>query len=215
MADHLARFLTLASPSGRDGLDEKLARAESMDLLAEKLKDPHGAAVGGYFLVQQRSQTLPFDWLQRLSDRVPWLADGPILYAYAMLAFRQRDAASEAQHYLREAALRAYPVFRRGIELYLDACRMLESSKVTLQPEIESGSERFAQVRAADTRQSAFTTFFGVHPNDPSARRLVNSRAVSSQASSPTVLSVLEAATATKDVALATDLFTGHGSRLL
>lgn len=204
VADHLARFLTVASPSGRESLDEKLALAEGRELLAEKRNDPLGAAVGGYFLVSDSSREPPMEWFRRLSDMVEWLADGPIIYAYAALKYRRRDAVDDAMRFLGIAAGRGYPVFRRGIELYLDACRMLESSGCPLSPDVEAAAARFAQVRAADTRQTAFTTFFGIHPGHPQVQRVVSRPLAPRAAASDDVQEQAEA-----------DLFSGVQSRML
>ena len=167
IADHLVRFLTIASPSTWEGLDTEMVREQTMNLLRDKRNDPLGAAIGGYFLVDDRSEKPPLDWLRHLANWSPWLADGAILYAQAALRFKQRSGVQEAVDSLARASANGYPVFRRGIDICLDVWRVLKSSDISLPSEVEELAERFAAVRAATTRQSVFTTFFGARPDAP------------------------------------------------
>ncbi len=170
VADHLARFLTMGGASQLRAIDVSLLSGEGMALLEGKLRDPLGAAVGGYFLLQH-SQPPPLDWLQRLSRLSPWLADSAILYASALLRYRGRAELSQAGEYLHAAAQRGYPVLQRGIEMFLDARRVLVSSKVPLSAEVEAYALLCAAARAHGTRQTAFTTFYGTAPNAPGGVR--------------------------------------------
>jgi hypothetical protein len=92
LADHLARFLSAGSPSAWDALESKLLRGEGTELFLGKRNDPLGAAVAGYLLTQVSTSPPPLDWLRNLADLTPWLADGPILYAHAVLKSGQRSA---------------------------------------------------------------------------------------------------------------------------
>ena len=152
-----------------------------------KRQDPLGAAVGGYFLLQSRS-SVPIDWLRNLADLNGWLADGAILYAYSLLSTGAPNQVPDAIKYLLKGAQRGYPVFRRGVDLFLDACRLLRSPTTQAPAELEECIDLFAAVRASSTCQSAFTTFFGERPDEPRARAKVLSQAVSSERALPKVV---------------------------
>jgi hypothetical protein len=176
VADHLSQFLCAGSPSAWDGLDRKLVQGEGMALLDGKRSDPLGAAVGGYILLQGSSSPPPLSWLRNLTNVAPWLADGPILCAHAALKYRRRDAVDESIEYLLKASERAYPVLRRGIDLFLDTLRLLRSSKISLPDEIEAQADLYAAARGATTRQTAFTGFLGELPWSPLGFDRVQSR---------------------------------------
>jgi len=170
VADNLVRFLTVAQPGSDAGWSREL-RQKSMDLLSEKAEDPLAAVVGGYFIVQDKDAA-PLDWLRNLAIMTGWMADGFILLANAMVLRKGRDEGQLALEQLERAAQCGYPVFRRGVRLYLDTLRILESDKETLIPQtIRDQARMYALASAADTRQSAFTSFFGTRPDAPDPQR--------------------------------------------
>jgi hypothetical protein len=172
VADHLSRYLVAGSPGSRGGIDAALLRGQGIELLAGKRQDPLGAAVGGYFLLQNQSQSrsaVPVQWLKNLADWNEWLADGAILYAYTLLSTEGRGRAPEAIQYLLKGTQRGFPVFRRGIDLFLDACRLLRSPQSPPPADLEECIDLFAAVRASSTGQGAFTAFFGNRPDEPRA----------------------------------------------
>ncbi|MGH8051131.1 MAG: hypothetical protein ACREPB_10775 [Arenimonas sp.] len=167
IADHLARFLTVATPGATSTIEAMLA-VDPLNLLSGKIEDPLGAAVGGYFLVNYREQEFPVQWLKNLADWTPWMADGAILYAYACLTLRSESSQDDAYDYLLKASQRGYPVFRKGIDLALDAILMLRSSVRSFQPSpFDSYETLLGKVRDADTRKTVFTTFWGTTPDNP------------------------------------------------
>ena len=168
VADQLARYLRTATPASWEGLDLSFMQSQGRDLLLGKVSDPVGAAVGGYFLVQSRGE-VPVGWLKNLADWNEWMADGAIQYAYALLSTRGSREESEARAYLSTAARRGYPVFFRGIELFLDCYRMLQSSsrKTPMPRDLELWSNVYAWVRDSAAGHSTFTSFYGNFPATP------------------------------------------------
>ncbi len=168
VADHLAKYLRTATPSSWESLDLSFVGAQGRDLLEGKASDPVGAAVGGYFVVQDREK-IPTDWLKNLADWNQWMADGAIQYAYALLTTKGSREADQARAYLSLAAKRGYPVFFRGIELFLDAYRMLQSASGTksLPRDLELWSNVYAWVRDSAAGHSTFTSFYGNFPATP------------------------------------------------
>jgi hypothetical protein len=168
VADHLARYLRTATPSSWEGLDLSFMKSQGRDLLGGKVSDPVGAAVGGYFLVQNRGE-VPLSWLKNLAEWHQWMADGAIQYAYALLSTKGSKEAQQARSYLSMAAKRGYPVFFRGVELFLDAYRMLQSSKETrsMPRDLELWSSVYAWVRDSAAGHSTFTSFYGDFPATP------------------------------------------------
>ncbi|MCU0117719.1 hypothetical protein N8H74_05600 [Pseudomonas sp. B2M1-30] len=166
VADNLIRFLT-ASQSGTDQVSDQDLLEKCKELLNQKAQDPLAAIVGGYFILQHR-RDVPIEWLNRLALLTPWMADGYIQYANALLLVEGIRNVPMAVQALIQASSRGYPLFRRGMRLFLDTLRILESVKAVEQNHrLMKQAELYAQVLAADTRQSAFTSFYGTSPNSP------------------------------------------------
>jgi len=166
VADNLVRFLS-ASQSSSDQVSDQDLLAKCKELLNQKAQDPLAAIVGGYFILQHR-RDVPIDWLKKLALLTPWMADGYIQYANALLLVEGSSNVPMAVEALIQASERGYPLFRRGMRLFLDTLRILESVKAIEQTHrLMKQAELYAQVLAADTRQSAFTSFYGTSPNTP------------------------------------------------
>src|SRR5205823_5460912 len=77
------RTLHLVDATQRAADQVRGAQAEQM--LRDKLMDPLGAAVGGYYLLRSESLTLMHDWPNNFANWIEWLPDGAIIHAWQLL----------------------------------------------------------------------------------------------------------------------------------
>lgn len=116
-----------AVPSARKLLrpDEQ---QEFLQMLADKMQNPFGAAVAGFVLLTtSREEGRPYwhPWIENLAGRFRWIPDGAILCGW--LALRKRD---------REAAVAWFrDAVGRGIPVLTGTLRMLHDGLVALNDE--------------------------------------------------------------------------------
>lgn len=100
--------------SGRP--DQAVALAPSAEsLLFNKVRDPFGAAIGGYALLRLNALERMHDWADNLGRWFDWLPDGAVIAGE--LAARQGQDDLAAEWYVT-AASRGLPVFSEGLSLF-------------------------------------------------------------------------------------------------
>lgn len=98
--------------------DTLMSAFDARDLLRDKMKDHVSAAIGGYYLLKVNRQDLMYDWGQNLANWFPWMADGPIIYAWQLL--KGQDGANNREEIIRhllKAVHRGLPIFTEGLRL--------------------------------------------------------------------------------------------------
>lgn len=103
-------------------------------LLGEKVRNPLGAALGGYILLlsdlqkkdNEREQW--HDWISNLKNWFPRLPDGAIQYAWLKLDHQQsKDDVQEARNALLDACHRGLPYYTKGLSLLVDGLRLFKA----------------------------------------------------------------------------------------
>jgi len=103
---------------------------EAKGLLFDKMEDPYAAAVGAYLLLRLKQFERMHDWAQNLANRVPFLPDGCIIWAWQLI-HQQPSNAGEIRKYLLMAASRGLPVYSEGLRLLTDGLRLMGSDGQT------------------------------------------------------------------------------------
>jgi hypothetical protein len=145
---------------------------DAEQLLFEKMRDPTGAAVAGYYLLKTGHFDSLHDWTRNLADWFPWLPDGAVIRAWHVWR-QERSDYEEARERLLQAAGRGIPLYTQGLRLLLDGLNLLHH-KATAQgledSEIAAALEQVRPyARAADWRAPT-TTFYARHPSEPDWR---------------------------------------------
>lgn len=102
-------------------------------LLYDKVRNPLGAALGGYILLLSDLQKKDNDreqwheWVAHLKDWFAWLPDGAIQYAWLKLDHQQNDDdVEEARKALLLACRRGLPYYAKGMSLLVDGLRLFK-----------------------------------------------------------------------------------------
>jgi hypothetical protein len=170
-AETLLEFLARDAMRAADALAGSQSLAHH--LFAEKFEDPISAVAGAYYLLRRGDwERIPRYWYENLSREFRWLPDASIVHCVRLLR-EGADARSsqETPFDLFEQSLkRGWPVFEEGIAL-------LQEAAATLRQVAQSrDSDLCDQVQALGTAQSwagAATSFYGRHPDAPTARQWV------------------------------------------
>ncbi len=121
LVDAVARYIH----TGALGEAARLA-PQAEKLLAAKMADPYGAALGGYALLRLHELGRLHDWSTNLANLFPWLADGAIVAGEkAALEGDQVTAAT----WMADAARRGLPAFADGFSMLTSRLREYGSPK--------------------------------------------------------------------------------------
>jgi hypothetical protein len=103
------------------------------NLLAAKMSDPSAASVAALFFVKT-GQLERLQWMANLANVFPWLPDGAILYAWALLHLPQ-PSLDEVAKWLFVGANRGVPMLTQVVSLLNDGLVYLEGHRKYLNPE--------------------------------------------------------------------------------
>jgi hypothetical protein len=147
-------------------------------LLYDKLRDPSSAAIGGYFLLSA-AQSLPNHdlqamhvWPRNLSEWMPWMPDGAVIYAWQLLRQNKPDIIG-ARAQLLEAASRGIPLYTQGLRLLFDGLSLLvdrNEGSTILDQDAHAALKQVRPYAAAADWDTATTTFFGKRAEEPKPR---------------------------------------------
>jgi hypothetical protein len=101
--------------------------SEAEQLLSDKMIDPAGAAIGGYFLLKTDELPRLHDWARNLSNWFPWLPDGAVIYGWQLIC--EKDKLTNAIPMIRQQFIEAV---KRGIPVYSVGLRKLVEGLVML-----------------------------------------------------------------------------------
>lgn len=115
LVDAVARYI-------HTGVLEEAARLapQAEKLLAAKMADPYGAALGGYALLRLHELGRLHDWSTNLANRFTWLADGAIVAGEKAALEGDQVAAAT---WIADAARRGLPAFADGFSMLTSRLR--------------------------------------------------------------------------------------------
>ena len=144
------------------------------DLLYSKVRNPVGAAVGGYFLLRTRDLDRLHDWANNLADWFPWMADGLVIHAWQLILQASTDKAdtagpiATARGRLIDASNRGFPIYSEGLRLLRDGLLLFHRKAKGDDPDVSAALERIASYVAAADWSAVTTTFTAERPYAPS-----------------------------------------------
>ncbi len=154
-------------------LEEQAALAERF--LFTKRKDTAAAAVGGYYLLRTDDYERLHDWANNLADWFDWMADGPIIHAWQIIAeYRNRKGANgsgvleEARDRLLLAVDRGFPIYTEGLRLLRDGLLLFDRRSDGNDKDVRTALQQVGEYVAAADWTATTTTFSGKTPNAPS-----------------------------------------------
>lgn len=143
---------------------------QAEQMLYSKLRDPMGAAVGGYFLLVSENYERLHNWPNNFANWIDWLPDSAIIHGWQLMKQpddRDRDFAID----------RFLEAVRRGIPLYTVGLRYLYDALDYFSRSLDQNHAQYTMIRGALAKvaawtqaadwSSAYTTLFGRLPEFP------------------------------------------------
>ncbi|WP_113924803.1 hypothetical protein [Cognataquiflexum aquatile] len=167
----VAQVLLSLMNSGDINKGKSLFGAEDAErLLYQKMVDPVGAAIGGYFLLKTGELDRMHNWAQNLANRFQWMPDGAVIYGWQLI---REDSKPENIKLIRtqliEAINRGIPIYTEGLRLLYEGLMMLSFEFKHKDLPVENALARVKKyLNAADLSQenTSFTGFFPDLPRD-------------------------------------------------
>ncbi len=165
-AETLSHYLRSGSmEAARLVSEEVLGEAER--LLFDKLRNPMGAVIGGYYLLTVRAYERMHNWPNNLANWMEWLADGAVIHAWQLLRTAGVRGRSRARERLLQAVERGLPVFSEGVRLLLDGLELFADQDQSDRAVAEALARLRRYAGAMDWEQR-LTTFYGAGLDAPS-----------------------------------------------
>lgn len=166
-AETLLRYLAAGNLGSAKIIGKDLANAEA--LLSEKLTNPMGATIAGYYLLRIGAIDRLQNWAEHFANQFNWLPDALIIHAWQLLQQPQPNL-KLAEQRLLQAADRGVPLYSRGIRLLFDGLQLFQKQP-TPQPELDQAVARSIRTvqpyAAAIDWSQPLTTFHGKTPDHP------------------------------------------------
>jgi len=141
--------------------------------LYEKTRDPVSAAAGAYVLLKLQRLAERRAWVRNLTERFPYLADGPIVAA--ALALQAPNAkVADVRRLVAEAIGRGPPLFALGASVLVETMAAIHRGKFETRVfrAAYQGARAYLQ---AQTAKGVFFAFYGRSPTEPSSMRIFGS----------------------------------------
>lgn len=149
---------------------DKAAMIAAQRLLFEKLHDPTGAAVGGYYLLMSGAYDRMHDWPGNFENWKSYLPDAAVIHGLQTLWGRSgsRVDLESAAHSLIRASLLGPPLLTIGLRLLQQGLERLRSHLA--DPALDGALRIVNSYVAAADPDKPYTTFLGFHPRQPSTQ---------------------------------------------
>lgn len=166
-AETLLRYLAAGNLKSAKIVSQDLANAEA--LLAEKLTNPMGATIAGYYLLRIGAIDRLQNWAEHFANQFNWLPDALIIHAWQLLQQPQPNL-KLAEQRLLQAADRGIPLYSRGLRLLFDGLQLFQKQSGP-QPEFDRAIAKSVKTvqpyAAAIDWSQPLTTFHGKTPDRP------------------------------------------------
>ncbi len=146
-------------------------------LLRDKLRNPYGALVGGYYLIKTGATERLHNWPNNFANWFKWLPDAAILHAWQLFGQMSRDhqdaagRREKARERLLQAAQAGLPIFTDGMRYLIDGltvCLNAARQKGRADAEVELALRNARRYAGAMDWNQRLLTFYGADPNSPS-----------------------------------------------
>jgi hypothetical protein len=150
---------------------EALGADVAEEMLGNKLPNPFGAVVGGYYLLRIHNYDRLHGWPANFVNWVPWLPDAAVIHGWQLLRTAGEGGRGLARTRLLQAAERGLPVMTEGLRLLIDGLQIFaDNARAGEQPDeqVEDALERLRRYATAADWNQRLTTFYGADPDNPS-----------------------------------------------
>ncbi|WP_202758379.1 hypothetical protein [Delftia acidovorans] len=156
----LLDYLTRRDFQGSSAVSQTL-RTAALAALYKKQMNPYAAAAGAYMLAMtdEEAQAEQGHWMGNLTDRFPWLPDGPIAQGYRLLRRTEKGTSdfNQARFLMLKAVDRGLPYFTIGLTLLTEALGFISlASPDDVEAKRSHAAAMSAQI--ACVRSEAFCT---------------------------------------------------------
>jgi len=170
-AETLLKYLAAGNLESAKIVSADVANAEA--LLAEKLTNPMGAVIAGYYLLRVGAAERLQPWAAHFASQFSWLPDALIIHAWQLLQQPQPDLKLAEQRLLRAAA-QGIPLYSRGVRLLFDGLQLFQTHPVSqtiyqsgLVRSIAASIQTIQPYAAAIDWAQPLTAFHGDTPDHP------------------------------------------------
>lgn len=169
-AETLAHYLRSGSLKAADFISQDVV-AQAEEQLQNKLQNPMGAAIGGYYLLQTREFEKLHNWPNNFANWIDWLPDGAVIHAWQLLYQAGEQGRPQARERLLQASQRGLPVFPEGLRLLIDGLELFATHAAAAgdsDNEVEQELKKVRHYASAVNWLQRTTTFTGPSPTEPS-----------------------------------------------
>jgi hypothetical protein len=148
-------------------------------LLAEKISNPYGALVGGYYLLGRGDLERLHSWPNNFADKFGWLPDAAIIHAWQILLDDNTQDKNMARERLLEAAERGLPIFKQGLRYLVEGLKSVSDTahkrgeKNLKDSRVEDALKYLQNFTRAANWNQRFVTFYGSCPYKPSYKAVM------------------------------------------
>ena len=166
-AETLLSYLASGNLESAKIVSQDVANAEA--LLAEKLTNPMGAAVAGYYLLRIGAVERLQQWAAHFANQFSWLPDALIIHAWQLLQQPQPNL-ELAEQRLLQASSRGIPLYSPGLRLLFDGLQLFQrepTDQVELDRAVAKSMKTVQPYAAAVDWSQPLTAFHGATPDYP------------------------------------------------
>lgn len=171
-AETLLKYLAAGNLESAKIVSADVANAEA--LLAEKLTNPMGAVIAGYYLLRVGAAERLQPWAAHFASQFNWLPDALIIHAWQLLQQSQPNL-DLAEQRLLQAAAQGIPLYSRGLRLLFDGLQLFQKHPVSRQSvnqarldrSIAASLKTIQPYAAAIDWTQPLTAFHGDTPDHP------------------------------------------------
>lgn len=171
-AETLLKYLAAGNLESAKIVSADVANAEA--LLAEKLTNPMGAAIAGYYLLRVGAGERLQPWAAHFASQFNWLPDALIIHAWQLLQQPQPNLELAKQRLL-QASARGVPLYSRGLRLLFDGLQLFQKHPISkqlinqaeLDRSIAASIKTIQPYAAAADWAQPLTAFHGDTPDHP------------------------------------------------
>jgi hypothetical protein len=157
-----------AADAARSIAGEVIADAEQM--LRDKVVNPMGAAIGGYYLLGVGALERLHDWPNNFANWIDWLPDSAVIHAWQLLRTQgdgPGDRQEQARRRLLQATQRGLPVYSVGVRLLIDGLELFADAGGGSDDEVKQALRTIRPYAAAMDWSQELTLFYGQDPWTP------------------------------------------------
>lgn len=142
-------------------------------VLHDKMIDPAGAAIGGYFLLKTGELDRLHNWADNLANWFPWMPDGAVIHGWQLIhQGAQPNTMPMIRNRFIEAVNRGIPLYTEGLRLLYEGLTMLSYNFEQKDKAVQQAFARIKKYMCVADLSQENTTFTGSYPDQPGMNTL-------------------------------------------